>query len=106
MAGRGSYNGGSTIIYVNRTFGAAKYQEKKWPKVLKMTALMGKAIRQKRRKLLSQKISSIEKSLEGLKIQKANALSPEDIIQLEERIKMKLLELSEILIEKNDMGVI
>ena len=47
MPGRGSYNGGSTIIKVNATFGAGKYQEKKWPKVLKITALKGKLLGKK-----------------------------------------------------------
>ena len=73
MAGRGSYNGGSTIIYVNRTFGA-EVPRKKMAKSTKDDCPNGESYQAKRRKIIKSKISSIEKSLEGLKIQKANAL--------------------------------
>ncbi len=106
MAGRGSYNGGSTIINVNRTFGAGKYQEKKWPKVLKMTALKGQLIRQKRRLILSNKISDIEKTLEKLKLNKSEAVSSAEKMKFEEKIQLKLKELCHILIEKENMGSI
>ena len=106
MPGRGSYNGGSTIIKVNATFGAGKYQEKKWPKVLKITALKGKAIRQKRRKILVNKATNVEKTLEKLKLQKSQTLSRAEKMKIEEKIQLKLKDLCHILIEKENMGTI
>ncbi len=91
---------------MNKNWRAGNYQEKKWPKVLKMTALKGKAIRQKRRMLLNKKISVLEKLLEKLKIQRCEAASESEKLKYEKRLNLKLKELSQMLIEKDGMGTI
>ena len=106
MAVRGSYHGGSTIIKVRRTFKIDSNKEKDWQRVLKLTALKGKVIREKKRKLLKKKIYMVEKSINKLKASLSILTEQEDLLEKNYELRLKIIELSQLLNEKESMGSI